>query len=61
MAELIIVFLQDAAAMLVKFPERSACAMYRMEVFQDPDWNVSMFVVFIYFILFLLTLSFLLL
>jgi hypothetical protein len=41
MVELNIVFLQDAAAMVVKYPERSASAMYRMEVFQDPDWHVS--------------------
>jgi hypothetical protein len=57
MAELNTVFLQDAAAMLIKYPERRACAMYRMPVFQDPDWHVSIFCgLFI-----LLTLSFLLL
>jgi hypothetical protein len=46
-ADLNKVFLQDAAAMLVKFPERADCAMYRMPVFLDPDWPVSIFCVFL--------------
>jgi hypothetical protein len=50
-AELNTVFLQDAAALLVKFPERSASAMFKMPVFQEPDWLVSIFCVcFIYFL-----------
>lgn len=57
-AELNTVFLQDAAALLVKFPERSASAMFKMPVFQDPDWNVSIFCVLFFYFLFLLTLSF---
>jgi hypothetical protein len=44
MVKLNTVFLQDAAAMLVKFPQRSTCSMHQMPVFQDPDWPVSIFV-----------------
>jgi hypothetical protein len=52
MAELNTVFLQDAAAMVIKFPERSRCAMFEMPVFKDRDWPVSIFLfyLFIYFI-----------
>jgi hypothetical protein len=52
------VFLQDAAAMLVKYPERASCAMYRMPVFQDPDWPVSLFSIFVILFILFLTLLF---
>jgi hypothetical protein len=62
MAQLNTIFLQDAAAMLVKYPERSACAMFQMPVFKSDDWPVSIFCVcFIYILFYVLTLSFLLL
>jgi hypothetical protein len=41
MANLNTVFLQDATAMLIKFPERCHCAMYNMPVFQHADFEVS--------------------
>ena len=52
MAELNTVFLQDAAAMLVKFPERATCAMYEMPVFKDPDWPVSILWLCLFYIFF---------
>ena len=54
-AELNTVFLQDAAAMLVKFPQRSTRAMFQMPVFLDADWPVSicLFCLFVHlFVLF---------
>jgi hypothetical protein len=44
MVKLHTAFLQDAAATLVKFPQRSTRSTCQMPVFQDPDWPVSIFV-----------------
>jgi hypothetical protein len=41
MASLNTVFLQDATAMLIKFPERCHCAMCNMPVFQHADFELS--------------------
>jgi macrodomain Ter protein organizer (MatP/YcbG family) len=43
MAELNIVFLQDAAAMWVKYPERRNHPIYTLPVFREPAWDVSFF------------------
>jgi hypothetical protein len=41
------IFLQDAAAMLIRKPERRVHPMYKLlGCFDDPEWNVSLFVGF---------------
>jgi hypothetical protein len=42
------VFLQDAAAMIIKFPERASHPMYSMDCFQGEDWMVSVFLYFVF-------------
>ena len=41
------VFIQDAAAMLVLFPERINHPLFRLEVFGSEEFNVSFVVVFV--------------
>ena len=41
MEDLNTVFLQDAAAMWVKYPERRSHVIYTLPVFQKPQWQVS--------------------
>ena len=45
------IFLQDAAAMLIEFPERSDHPMFRMPVFQSSEFEVSFFVLFLSYFL----------
>ena len=56
---LVVIFLQDVAAIWVLHPERKEHPMFSMPVFQDPEWLVSTtlrvflfcaFVRFIYFV-----------
>jgi hypothetical protein len=42
---LAVVFLQDAAAMWVLHPERKEHPIFKMPVFSDPEWPVSLFCV----------------
>ena len=42
---LVVVFLQDAAAMCVLHPERKEHPIFKMPVFRDPEWPVSLFCV----------------
>jgi hypothetical protein len=43
MAELNVVFVQDAAAMWVKYPERRSHPIYTLPVFREPAWEVKNF------------------
>jgi hypothetical protein len=36
------VFLQDAATIMIKHPERAVCPLFRLDVFQTPKFEVSL-------------------